>query len=250
MSVKKLDRPPYVHNWVRYNYPDKWKTANEIVAFAKNAPQVTYAAGSSIVRDRIALKLDRETALKAALTTGHKKSRPHVADFVNAFYDYDATRNYTGLPSYDQFVEPYRIGREIKIPVKPLIIISEQGVLKPVFVVGWATMPLVRFQVRLLMTVLEDAVFSLTDFQKSPAEFVSFPRTEKSKTAPRAPQVWTRGDYDLLSKVEMKQQADIYLEALSLARAMILGAGAPSVAEEGRELEWDASEQGELDLEP
>jgi hypothetical protein len=50
----KLDRPPYAHNWVRYNFPDELATAKALVAFATNIPQITYVAGGAIVRDRIA----------------------------------------------------------------------------------------------------------------------------------------------------------------------------------------------------
>src|SRR4051812_5755579 len=100
MTIKKIDQPPSVHNWVRYIHPDVLKTAKAIVAFAIGAPQITYSAGMPIVRDRITFKLDRETAIKAANNRGHKKSRPYVAQFVNAFIDYDEVRNYSGLPSY------------------------------------------------------------------------------------------------------------------------------------------------------
>jgi hypothetical protein len=190
MTGVKIERPPYAHNWVRYNFPDLAKTTKALVAFIQSAPQITYAAGAPIVRDRIALKLDRATALKAAENKGHKKSRPYVREFVEAFYDYDETRNYSGLPSYDQYVAPFQVSRDIKIPVKPLIVISEEGILKPIFVVGWATMPLIDFQRRLLATVLEDAVFSLTDFQRSPGEFICFPRNEGSNSGQRSPLVW------------------------------------------------------------
>jgi len=195
--------------------------AKAIVAFVENVPQITYAAASPIIRDRIALQLDRETAMKAAHNKGHIKSRPYVAEFVSAFFDYDQIRKYAGLPSYDQYVAPYRINRSIKIPVKPLIVISENGILKPIFVVGWATMPLVTFQRRLLMTVLEDAVYSLTDFHKSPGEFVCFPRLKGTNSGSRTPEVWQRGDYDLLNDVEMKEQIEIYLQALALAKEIL-----------------------------
>jgi hypothetical protein len=221
MPVSKIDRPPYAHNWVRYNFPDFLKTVEALVRFIVSFPQITYAAGMPIIRDRIALGLDRETALKAATNKGHRKSRPYVCEFVEAFYDYDLVRNYSGLPSYDQYVAPFMINREIVIPVKPLIVISEEGVLKPIFVVGWATMPLTNFQRRLLATLLEDAVFSLTDFQKSPGEFVSFPRTEGTNSGKRSPLVWGRGDYDLLSPVEMKAQTELYLQALAQAKSIV-----------------------------
>jgi hypothetical protein len=226
MAIKKIDRPPSAHNWVRYIHPDELKTAKAIVAFVTGSPQITYSAGLPIIRDRITFKLDRETANKAANSRGHKKSRRYVADFVNAFIDYDEVRNYSGLPSYDQDVAAYQIGRDIRVPVKPLVVISENGVLKPIFTVGWATMPLILHQRRLLMTVLEDAVFSLTDFQGSPGEFISFPRGDNSKV--RSPEVWRRGDYELLSKAEMKVQIATYLKALEIAKDIIAGKMPPA----------------------
>ena len=161
------------------------------------------------------------TAIRAALSRGHIKSRPYVAEYVGAFYDYDAVRNYSGMPSYDQYVAPFNISRDIRVPVKPLIVISEGGVLKPIFIVGWATMPLIVFQRRLLMTVLEDAVFSLTDFQNSPGEFVCFPRLTGTNSGGRTPEVWNRGDYELLTDKELKDQLDLYLRALASTRAIV-----------------------------
>jgi hypothetical protein len=221
MSAVKIDRPTYAHNWVRYNYPDLDKTTKALVSFMQAVPQITYAAGMPIIRDRISLKLDKETALKAAMTKGHRKSQPYVAEFVKAFLDYDETRNYSGLPSYDQYVAPFQINRNIRVPVKPLVVISENGVLIPIFVVGWATMPLTLFQRRLLMTLLEDAVFSLTDFQNSPGEFISFPYLKGTNSGQRTPLVWKRGEYSLLKPADMKEQVEIYLSALAKAKLII-----------------------------
>jgi hypothetical protein len=225
MAIKKIERPPSAHNWVRYIYPEELKMAKAIVTFVTAAPQVTYSAGLQIVRDRILFKLDRETADNAANNRGHRKSRPYVAEFVKAFIDYDEIRNYSGLPSYDQDVAAYQINRDIRVPVKPLVVISENGILKPIFVVGWATMPLVLRQRRLLMTMLEDAVFSLTDFQNSPGEFVSFPKGSNSGS--RSPEIWRRGDYELLGKSEMKEQIEAYLRALETAKSIIAGKRPP-----------------------
>jgi hypothetical protein len=221
MPNVKIERPPYAHNWVRYNFPELEKTIKALVAFMESAPQITYAAGMPIIRDRIALKLDKDTAIKAAANRGHKKSRPYVQELVQAFYDYDETRNYSGLPSYDQYVAPFQVSRDIKIPVKPLIVISEDGLLKPIFVVGWATLPFNNFQHRLLSTVLDDAVFSLTDFQRSPGEFICFPRGEGTNSGQRRPLIWKRGDYNLLSAGELKQQIELYQEALAAAKNIV-----------------------------
>lgn len=221
MAAVKLERPPFAHNWVRHNFPDVSRTTKALVSFSEGSPQITYAAGMPIIRDRIAMRLESETAIKAAATRGHKKSQPYVVEFVKAFLEYDVVRNYSGQPSYDQYVAPFQISRDIRIPVKPLVVISENGALVPIFVVGWASMPLTLFQRRLLMTLLEDAVFSLTDFQNSPGEFISFPYLKGTNSGRRSPLVWKRGDYGLLSPSQMKEQVDIYLEALAKAKSII-----------------------------
>jgi hypothetical protein len=245
---KKIDRPPYVHNWVRFNHPDEPSTTKSIVTFLTETPQITYAAGQPIIRDRIALKLDRATALKAAANKGHQKSRPYVAEYVKAFYDYDEARNYSGLPSYDQYVAPYNISRDVRIPVKPLIVISEAGVLKPIFAVGWATMPLTNFQRRLLMTVLEDAVFSLTDFQSSPGEFISFPRAKGTNSGNRYPEVWKRGDFTLFTESEMKDQTELYLRAVSAAKLIVDSKSDPAATSESEQTNDDLDRNSTGDL--
>src|SRR5690348_11388430 len=116
VKMVKIDRPPYAHNWVRYNHPEILKTTKALVSFILGAPQITYAAAMPIIRDRIVLNLDRATALTAAATKGHKKSQAHVTEFVRAFFDYDEVRRYSGLPAYDQYVAPFQIGRDIRIP--------------------------------------------------------------------------------------------------------------------------------------
>ncbi len=218
---KKLERPPYVHNWVRNIGSDVESTTKNLVSLASNVITRTYGAATPILVDRIVSSLPRETAMKAALTKGRVNSRSIVADYVSAFYDYDDIRKYSGKPAYDEMVEPFRIGKGLFVPVKPLVNIVENGCLVPIFSVGWASFPLNDFQRRLLATVLEDAVFSLSDFKKSPGEFICFPRAGKKQDAVRRPHVWTRGDINLLSRSELRDCLDMYIEALEAAKAIL-----------------------------
>ena len=155
------------------------------------------------------------------MTKGRVNSRGIVAEYVGAFYDYDEVRKYSGKPTYDEMVEPFRIGKGLFVPVKPLVNIVENGKLVPIFSVGWATFPLSDFQMRLLATVLEDAVFSLSDFKNSPGEFICFPKAGKKQDATRKPHIWTRGDMNLLSQAELRDCLDMYLEALEEAKAIL-----------------------------
>lgn len=81
------------------------------------------------------------------------------------------------------------------------------------------------------MTIIEDAVFSLTDFLDSPGEVIFFPRLKIDGEWVRRPEVWQRGDYGLLSHAELKEQMDIYLQALEGAKKYF--ANKPITLEEG-----------------
>ena len=216
-----LHKPPYVHNWVRYNHNDEARMVKHMVAFEKNRPQVSYLAGQKIIADRILWDLDAKTAIKAAQTKGHAKSRPYVLEYVKAHLEHEDETQIAGLPAYDELIQPFRINREVSVPVKPLAIVARKGKLVPVFMVGWSSMPLDTFQRRLLMTVLEDAVFSLEDFRMSPGVFLSYPRGHASKPLTRKPQIWHRGDYNNLSTSELTDHLKAYVNALQKARTII-----------------------------
>jgi len=104
------------------------------------------------------------------------------------------------------------------MPVKPTLVAREAGQLKPIFTFGWKSVPLTLFQRRLLMTILEDAIFSLTDFAESDAEIVFLPENEAGQ---RVPEVWHRGDYDLLSETELRNQLEVFLSAREAAYPII-----------------------------
>ncbi|KQV38502.1 MULTISPECIES: hypothetical protein [unclassified Rhizobium] len=218
---KKLERPPYVHNWIRNIGSDLKSTTKILVRLALGFPTKTYGAGAPIIRDCIAYSLDRETAIIAAMTTGRINSRPLVTEYVSAFCDFDETRKYSGKPTYDEMVEPFRIGKGLSVPVKPLVNIVENGKLIPIFSVGWASMPFNKFQQRLFATVLEDAIFSLTDFRMSTGEFIFFPRESNHPDAARKPIVWKRGDMEKLSAGELSDCLHMYSQALEAAKTIL-----------------------------
>lgn len=78
------------------------------------------------------------------------------------------------------------------------------------------------------MTMYEDAFFSLTDYQLSPAEVLFFPKSEKEEDYVegqnlRGPEVWSRGEYELLKKAELDQCLEIFVLARDMARKILLG---------------------------
>jgi hypothetical protein len=64
-------------------------------------------------------------------------------------------------------------------------------------------------------------LFSLTDYQTSPAEMLFFPKPNNLKGGVREP-VWQRGDYELLSNADLEQCGEIFVEAREIARETLL----------------------------
>lgn len=214
---RKLDRIPGAPNFVRYNHEDLIKTTKSYVSFAKGMPTVSYMTGQAIVKDLVLGLIDTDQAKKAARLARQSPSRVAVIGFVEAFCAYAETRKYKATQAYTDFVTHFSIGRGLAVPVKPLLIALEGGQLKPVFTFGWKSVPLSLFQRRLLMTMLEDAIFSLTDFCESDAEIVFLPELDGVRT----PEVWHRGDYELLSEIQLRHQMEVFLSARTAAYPII-----------------------------
>ena len=242
---RKLDRIPAAPNFVRYNFDDLAKTLKAYVAFAKGMPTVSYVEGLKIIKDLVLGLIDVDLARKAAIRMKDSPSKASIIGFVDAFCDYADSRKYEATPAFSDFATSYQIGRNLFVPVKPTLIAREGGQFKPIFVFGWKTVPLDDFQRRLLMTILEDAIFSLTDFQHSDAEIVFLPETNGK----RMPEVWNRGDYSLLSQVELTNQMELFLSAREMAYPIIeewlATKVAPALAEQPTETD---SRQIELQL--
>jgi len=214
---KKLDRIPAAPNFVRYNFEDLIKTVKAYVAFAKGMPTISYGEGLKLVKDVVLGLCSPEQARLAARRMKASPSKLAIIAFIDAFCDFAEGREFEATPAFADFSTSFEIGRNLSVPVRPTLVARELGKFKPVFVFGWKSVPLNNFQRRLLMTILEDAIFSLTDFQISDAEIIFFPEVDGA----RQPEVWHRGDYALLSERELKNQMEIFLSARDAAFPII-----------------------------
>jgi len=221
--MHKLDRIPFAHNWVRNNREGLPEMVKALVRFHDARIPITLGAFRSLVRDRLVLNTCPQTLLHAAQNYGHKNSQKHVHSALEAFLAYDEQYGLTANPCFDEIVEPFRLGRGLKTPVQPTAVVNRNGTLEPLFVFGWASIPLDLFQRRLFMTAIEDAVFSLSDFRHSPGKVIFFPKFEDGTTGAtlRRAEVWNRGDYQLLTPEELKHQVESYVLAVEMAKSII-----------------------------
>ena len=84
------------------------------------------------------------------------------------------------------------------------------------------------------MTILEDSLFSLTDYQNSPAELLFYPVQNLQFEKVRVPAHWVRGDYDLLSQAELTDSMEAFLSGREIARRLILDAADLDKSEDQR----------------
>lgn len=220
-ALKKLDRPPSAGNWVRHVLETPEHSGRAMVSWALGIPPFTYQTGQTAIKDRIELGIDRPTAHNVCLRKGAPAGRDANLSFVDAFFDYDELRRFSAANAIGFDRGQFRVARDITVPVTPLSIIREKGRFVPIFVCGWTTLPLNRFQRRLLVTLYDDAFLSLTDFSDSPAEMLFFPYTTIEGRKVRQPEVWRRGDYQLLSTTELDEAVENFLLGREIARRII-----------------------------
>jgi hypothetical protein len=218
--LRKLDRPPAGPNWVRFVCDNPLQSAKAIFSFVNGQPPFNYFPGYRAAKDRVELHISEEDAVKSASSKGAPLGRERNKEFVEAFLSHDRERQYTSSNPIGFDTEYFRVSRDVKIPVAPVSIIRECGNFVPLFMCGWETVPLRLRQRRLLMTIYEDAFFSLTDYQKSPAEILFFPKLDGTEN--RTALIWKRGDYELLSTKMLNECVEIFLLAREIVRKRIL----------------------------
>lgn len=224
--LRKLDHPPAGPNWVRFiHQADPARTAKAMVRFAKGQPSFNYQSAYRAIKDRVELSI----ALEAALQVASKRVAPaglvQNRELVEAFFEYDEVRQYSASNPIGFDLEYFRVSREVLVPIAPLSIIREKRKFVPIFLCGWTSNPLSLIQRRLLLTIYEDAFLSLTDYQNSPAEVLFFPKVdgrEEPDDRRREPEVWLRGEYDLLSKRDLDECLEVFVIARDIAREVLL----------------------------
>jgi hypothetical protein len=145
-----------------------------------------------------------------------RRAKEAGKEILPLFFEFANEARLDGLSAFKGFSSPYPIGRvnneTLSIPVTPTFTILQNGKLVPVFVIGWATMPLNDYQKRLLSTIIHDAILTQQDFLGSDALIVCTPRHKKTKA--RHLLTWSAKEYADLSLTELQEQFSRYRKAL------------------------------------
>lgn len=216
--LAKLDTPPAAHNWALSNFQEKRRITSALVNLAIGFPQISYFWAHKAIQITLADQRTDAEAVEILRRSCPPSQWDHNLEPLYAFLDYNEKRRFNGLRVYDEFDGHFFAGPDVRVPVRPTAILREDGVLKPLFVIGWANNGLKYYQRRLLTTIYEDAIFSLTDFRQSPGEVLIFPRNGYGR---RVAERWERGSYQQLSSSEMVEQVERFVTAREEARLII-----------------------------
>lgn len=219
-SLSKLNNPPRELNWVRYNHSDPMRMATQIASFVMGIPKFSLTPALKMIREMLHFDVGVDVAVGAVSRVGNPVGHKPNTEVVKAFGSFCNERQYGPVVPYQDPQAFFRVNRDLRVPVRPLTFLNEDGVLVPLFVCGWADIPLDRFQRSLLMTIIEDSLMTQADLVSSPCELVFLPKRD-SGDGVRYPEIWRRGDYNLLTRSELKEHMDQFIQAKQEAELIV-----------------------------
>lgn len=229
--LSKLDSPPAGHNWALSNHQELARTRSCLVNLAMGFPTVSYYWAHTVIQNTIADQLADDRAIQNLAKICPPSQLDNNLELLNAFLAFNAKRRYVGIRIFDEFVGQFNAGADVAVPVRPTVILNEGGTLRPLFVIPWAKNSLRYYQRRLLASMYEDAIYSLTDLRESPGEVLLLPRDGYGQ---RRPEVWTRDTYQPLSREEVVEQIRRFVRARDEARPIIAARFAKRAQEQAR----------------
>jgi hypothetical protein len=230
--LSKLDKPPAAHNWALCNHLEQRRTTMSLVNLAMGFPTVSYHWATIVIQNVLADGLSDVRAIENLERICPPSQLEANLEFLAAFLNYNEKRCLRGFRVFDEFSGQFLAGPDVAVPVRPTVILNDGGVLKPLFVIGWATNSLRYYQRRLLATLYEDAIYSLTDLRDSPGEVLFFP---KNAYGHRTVDRWERGSYQLLTRGELAEQVSRFVQARADARPIIADRHRRRIEEKARE---------------
>tara|TARA_R110000868_G_scaffold101394_1_gene279226 strand:+ start:551 stop:1324 length:774 start_codon:yes stop_codon:yes gene_type:complete len=216
--LSKLDRPPASHNFALCNFQRRARTTSALVNLALGFPTVSYQWSLKVISITLADKLSDENAIKLLHRICRVDQYEDNLEFLKAFLAYNAVRQFEGIEVFPEFCGHFNVGPDVSVPVKPTSILRENGKLKPLFIIPWATNSLNLYQRQLLSSIYDDAIYSLTDMRESEGEVLIFP---KDGYGIRRPDKWNRNTYEVLSRRQLEEQVERFVYARQDARPLI-----------------------------
>lgn len=218
--VEDMRRPPSLPNWVRLNHQRRDETARRITRFVLAKPRHALAQVYRSLIDYVTLGitvLDVRRGIDLIMNPLVRRLGHEIATALIPWFDKNEIK---GIQAFDGMNAPYPIGRNIMVPVRPTFVFVKEGMLTPVFIIGWSSMPFSDFQKRLCATMIHNAILTQEGFEGSDALVLFVPRHKFSKTEREVREMWV-SKVPHLSDEELREQFDRYGNALDDAVPVI-----------------------------
>jgi hypothetical protein len=219
--IAKLRSPPAVHNWVknvRYRRDDM---ARALHNFAVNPPRSSLVQVTTICKAIVVDQLSLEDAERCVTRIKDPATQGRALWIVRAFHAECQKHGWKGLAIFEDDIAWFPVSAGVRVPVKPTFIVNDHGTLVPFFVICWTKLDFSDYQLRILSTLITEALLTLEEFQNSDAIIVATPLAPHCKVE-RQVKWWRVGDYLCLTSEEKQSLFDRYAGALSDAERMII----------------------------
>lgn len=220
-AIRKLRRPPSVHNWVKSIRHRTDDTALSLYNFVVNGPRHSLKAVTNIIGQVVVDGISDEQAMKCALFITNDRVKKYAFEILPALLPYIRAREWRGIQIFKDMFENYPVAANVNVPVKPTFVVRENGMAVPYFVICWVEIGLSDYQKRILTTLISEAILSQEDFEGSDAIIVCVPRHSFSKSERYVVQ-WKLSDHPSLGRDEKRELFERYGKALAQAEKMIL----------------------------
>ena len=219
--IQKLRRPPAAHNWVKNIKFRRDETAKSLHDFALNPPRSSLMGAVGICVQFVVDRISEEQAQKCVGYIKNPADRERARWIVRAFCAYAKEKGWSGIQIFRDMIEFYHVSAGVKVPVKPTFVLNDNGYLVPYFIIAWSKMDLSHYQMRILATIITDAILTLEEFQGSDAVIVCTPVAKYCKKE-RFVREFRVSDFEILSEDERQDLFDRYAGAIDDAEVMLI----------------------------
>lgn len=220
-AIRKLRRPPGVHNWVKNIRKRTDDTAQSLYNTAINGPRHSLKQITDIIRNVVVDGISEEEAFKCLGGIANDRVRTYGRQILTAILSHIRMHDWRGIQVFKDTAEGYPVAQHVTVPVRPTFVINNQGRVTPYFVICWAEIGLSGYQKRILTTLIQESILTLEEFEGSDAVIVCVPRHSFSRTERHVVQ-WNLSNYEPLSEEEKIDLFRRYGNALAEAERMII----------------------------
>ncbi|MEE4350914.1 MAG: hypothetical protein V2J26_11860 [Pacificimonas sp.] len=218
---KKVRTPPSLPNWVLLNHSRRYDTSRSIARFVLGSPKFNLFPILAFIIDFVTLQVPKADVMSAVRSLKNSKVRTLGEEVLEAVLPWLEAENIRGLRVFQNFKVMYPIGRGVFVPVVPTFTFNDAGKLTFVFVIPWAEVRFNRYQKRLLLTLIHEAILTQEDFLDADALVLFTPRHKLDKKT-RFVKRLRMGDVQFLTREQLVEQFDRFGNALDDAVPIVL----------------------------